>query len=147
EARLRSRGEPAERGEGRVAILFPPERVVGSHRFAPVGEGERRIDALRFTERLGGVVVLEGVQEQHAADEGRLRRRRSGIRKADRAELRRRGRRAGGGQDERERQEGDSRGQAHCRLLPGSAPVWAVAGRSPAVRLEERGAENVVLRR
>ncbi len=45
--------------------------VVG-HRLAPIGEGEIGVDALRLAKGLGGVGVLEAVEEQDAAHERRL---------------------------------------------------------------------------
>ena len=70
-------------------IFVKPQRLIEGHRLAPVRQRKRRIDLLRGAKRVDGLFVAEAMQPQHAANEVRLRRRRAGVRKRDRAERRR----------------------------------------------------------
>ena len=82
--RRRETFEHAARG---CDILLRPERVIETHRFAPVREREARIGLLRVAEGFGSRIEFEIVQGLHADKECRLRgafRRRW---KIDRAEL------------------------------------------------------------
>ncbi|MNC97160.1 hypothetical protein D3C83_147240 [compost metagenome] len=48
--------------------------MVVRERLAPIRHREARVDRARLAERLGRIVELEAVHQQHAADEVRLRR-------------------------------------------------------------------------
>ena len=98
-ARLRRRRQPSQ-GLARLGdVLIEPERLVVGHGFPPVGHGEIAIDALGLAEGLDGVFVLEVMKGGHAAQEGGLRRSRSGIGKR------------------RQDDERDERERAHRRML------------------------------
>ena len=87
--RGRRRRQPAERRARLGEVLVEPQRLVVGERFAPVRHREAGIGLLRLPEAVDRVVVLEAVEKQHAADERRLRLRRSGSRKGDAPEERR----------------------------------------------------------
>src|SRR5690606_41568996 len=72
--------ETGEDFGGGGAVLLHPDRVVVRHGLAPVGHGEVGVEALRLAEGVAGLVVLEGVEEQEAAEERRLGLRGAGVR-------------------------------------------------------------------
>ncbi len=61
--RRRETGKNLQRG---VAILLHPQRVIVSHRLAPVGQGEILVRSLSLAKRFGGQRILEVVQERDA---------------------------------------------------------------------------------
>ena len=94
-------------GRGGIAVLLHPDRVVVRERLAPVRHREVRVEALRLLEGLAGVLVLEAVEHEEAAQERLLRLGRARVGELGRtvAGLRERG----GREDNGEEQE---RGQA-----------------------------------
>ncbi len=89
EPRLRCRAQPAQRSQRRLTVLLLPDRMVVSHRLAPVGEREVGVELLSLAKSLGGVGILEAVQQQNASQEGLLRSRRAGVRELDPSQVRR----------------------------------------------------------
>lgn len=76
-------------------------------RLAPIGQGEVGIPCLRLLELVAGIVVLEAVQEQHAALEGLLGLRRPGVREVEAAEIDDLGARGRDKEERREETKGD----------------------------------------
>jgi hypothetical protein len=107
-----------------VDALVVPERLIVAERLAPVRQRKAWIDALRLAERRNRIVVLEAVEEQHAADERRLRGGRAGVGKGDASEERRRLRCR---DRQRERGEHAAKSAGHRRrsylLWPASLPA------------------------
>ncbi len=68
-ARLLGRRETVERGPRQVAVLLVPDRVVVSHRLAPVRHDEAGLQRLGLLEALQRGLILEQMQKQHALDE------------------------------------------------------------------------------
>ena len=126
-------GEHCARG---FAILLLPDRVTKGQRLAPVGQREVGRDRLRGAKRLGRVLVLETVQEEHAAHEGLLSLARARVRKldlpeafdargSDLADLR--SSFAGGEEEEGERE--GSVGRGHALMVAGKAAGCQVRAR------------------
>ncbi len=63
--------------------------MVVRHRLTPIGKGEVGVDALSLAKRLGGVGILEAVQQQNTSQEGLLRSWRAGVRELDPSQVRR----------------------------------------------------------
>ncbi len=78
---------PFHRRAAAVEVDLVPDRMVVRHRFAPVGEGEVRIDALGLLEGALRLRIGEVVQQQDAAEEGLLRLGLAAVREGDRAEV------------------------------------------------------------
>jgi hypothetical protein len=94
-SRLTPKTRRRQLGQNRARLvdaLVVPERLVVGDRLTPVGHGKGRIGALRLPERLDRIVVLEAVEEQHAAQEGWLGLRGARGRERNAAERRRLGR-------------------------------------------------------
>src|SRR6185295_17017064 len=87
-SRVTSRRKAIQRRTRLLDVFVVPERLVVGHRLAPICESERGVDPLSLSEGGDGVVVLEAVQQQHAAHERRLCRRGSGVGERDAAERR-----------------------------------------------------------
>ncbi len=127
----RRRGRVAgQRGQRRLLVLLPPERVVVGHRLAPVRHGEVRVLLLSRPKGERRILELEGMEEEDALDEVGLRRPAAGVGEVDRAQaavLCARGRHRGEerrGEDRGERDERRDSGEAdHVVLLLVSGPV------------------------
>ncbi len=89
--RFGRRSQPTQRRQRRLTVLLLPDGMVVRHRLAPVGEGEVGVDALSLAKRLGGVGILEAVEQQNASQEGLLRCRRAGVGELDPPQVRRLG--------------------------------------------------------
>ena len=85
---LGRRAEFCQRRPAGGDVLVKPERLIETHRLAPVGERKLRIDLLRRAKRLDRLFVAEAVKPRDAADKILLRRRCAGIGKRHGAERR-----------------------------------------------------------
>ncbi len=131
---LRGR-EALERLARGVAVALLPERVVVRHGLAPVRHREPRIRRLCLAEFLGGVGVLEAVEQQDPPQKGGLRRGRAGRRELGPPE---RGLLAGGhrrrhGERRRREAEEEARGPGDARGLHGSSPRFSELSSSPGI--------------
>jgi len=92
EPALGRRRQPSQRLEGGRPVLLHPDGVVVRHRLTPVRQREARVGVPGPPEGRRGVVVLEGVEQEDALDEGVLGGRGPGVGEAHAAEHRRLGR-------------------------------------------------------